>query len=312
MDGRMQIFAGNSHPRLAADITRELEAPLGRAMVGHWKNGETRVKLDENVRGSDVFIIQSICDPVDHHLMEMLIMIDAVKRSSAQRITAVIPYYAYAKQEKKTAGREPITAKLVANLIVTAGADRVLTLDLHAPAIEGFFDIPVDHLRATPLLAARYRREWQDGVVAVSPDSGGVARADDFRARMGASLAIISKRHPGPDATEALEMVGDVEGKRAIIIDDMVSTGGTLVEAAELLKERGASEIHAAATHGVFADSALELIAGSPVSKLTVTDTLPLPEKGPKEIVEVITVAPLLAEAILRIHKDMSISALFT
>lgn len=312
MDGRMQIFTGNSHPQLAADITRELEAPLGRAIVGKWKNGETRVKLDENVRGSDVFIIQSICNPVDHHLMELLIMIDAVKRSSAARITAVIPYYAYAKQEKKTAGREPITAKLVANLIATAGADRVLTLDLHAPAIEGFFDIPVDHLRATPLLAARYRRQWQDDVVAVSPDSGGVARADEFRARVGASLAIISKRHPGPDATEALEMVGDVEGKRAIIIDDMVSTAGTLVEAAQLLKERGAHEIHAAATHGSFADSALELVASSPVSKLYITDTLPLPNTGPTEMLEVITVAPLLAEAILRIHKDMSISALFT
>jgi ribose-phosphate pyrophosphokinase len=311
-DGRMQIFAGNSHPGLAAEITRELEAPLGRAIVGTWKNGETRVKLDENVRGCDVFIIQSICNPVDHNLMELLIMIDAVKRSSASRITAVIPYYAYAKQEKKTQGREPITAKLVANLIVTAGADRVLTMDLHAPAIEGFFDIPVDHLRATPLLAQRYRREWQNGVVAVSPDSGGVARADEFRARVGASLAIISKRHPGPDATEALEMVGDVEGKRAIIIDDMISTGGTLVEAAQLLNDRGASAVHAAATHGIFADSALELIANSPVSKLYITDTLPLPDKGPRQILEIITVAPLLAEAILRIHKDMSISALFS
>jgi ribose-phosphate pyrophosphokinase len=185
-------------------------------------------------------------------------------------------------------------------------------MDLHAPAIEGFFDIPVDHLRATPLLAQRYRREWQDGVVAVSPDSGGVARADDFRARVGASLAIISKRHPGPDASEALEMVGDVEGKRAIIIDDMVSTGDSLVQAAELLKERGAREVHAAATHGVFADNALDLIANSPVSKLYITDTLPLPESGPRQVLETITVAPLIAEAILRIHKDMSISALFS
>src|SRR3954468_10164079 len=223
MDGRLQVFAGNSHPTLAAAIMAELDAALGRAMVGHWKNGETRVKLDENVRGSDVFIIQSICDPVDHHLMEMLIMIDAVKRSSAQRITAVIPYYAYAKQEKKTAGREPITAKLVANLIVTAGADRVLTLDLHAPAIEGFFDIPVDHLRATPLLARRFRQVMAGAdVVAVSPDAGGVARADDFRARVGAPLAIISKRHPHPDATEVLEMVGDVDGKTCVIVDDMI------------------------------------------------------------------------------------------
>src|SRR5215213_7217580 len=234
MDGRLQIFTGTAHPELAREIVGELESPLGRAEVGTWKNGETRVKLEENVRGSDVFIIQSLSNPADHHLMELLLMIDAARRASAARITAVIPYYAYAKQEKKTSGREPITAKLVANLIVTAGADRVLTLDLHAPAIEGFFDIPVDHLRATPMLAQRYRREWQNGVVAVSPDSGGVARADEFRARVGASLAIISKRHPGPDASEALEMVGDVEGKRAVIIDDMVSTAGTLVEAAQL------------------------------------------------------------------------------
>ncbi len=312
MDGRLQIFAGNAHPVLANDITRELEAPLGRAEVGTWRNGETRVKLDENVRGSDVFVIQSLCNPVDHHIMELLLMIDALRRASASRITAVIPYYGYAKQEKKTSGREPISAKLVANLIVTAGADRVLTLDLHAPAIEGFFDIPVDHLRATPLLARRYRHDYTDGIVAVSPDAGGVARADDFRARVSASLAIISKRHPRPDATEVLEMVGDVEGKVAVIIDDMISTGGTLTVAANLLKERGAAEVHAAATHGVFAGNALEQIAGSPVSKLIITDSIPLPTEGPRDVIETVTVAPMLAEAILRIHKDLSVSALFT
>src|ERR671911_1112319 len=196
MDGRLQLFSGNAHRGLAEAIAHELEVPLGNALVGEFKNGETRVNLDENVRGSDVFVIQPTCHPVNQHLMELLLMIDALRRASAARITAVIPYYGYAKQEKKTSGREPISAKLVANLIVTAGAERVLTLDLHAPAIEGFFDIPVDHLRATPLLAQRYRREWQNGVVAVSPDSGGVARADEFRVRVGASLAIISKRHP--------------------------------------------------------------------------------------------------------------------
>src|SRR5690348_4847887 len=194
MDGRLQVFTGNAHPQLAQDIMRELEAPLGRAVVGQWRNGETRVKLEENVRGSDVFIIQSISNPADHHLMELLLMIDAARRASAARITAVIPYYAYAKQEKKTSGREPISAKLVANLIVTAGADRVLALDLHAPAIEGFFDIPVDHLRAAALLAHRFRRDNRSNLVAVSPDAGGVARADEFRARVGAPLAIISKR----------------------------------------------------------------------------------------------------------------------
>ena len=312
MDGRLQVFAGNSHPRLAADIMRELESPLGRALVGTWKNDETRVKLDANVRGSDVFVIQSICEPVNHHLVELLLIIDALRRASAARITAVIPYYAYAKQEKKTSGREPISAKLVANLIRTAGADRVLTIDLHAPAIEGFFDIPVDHLRATPLLARHCRREGMDGVVAVSPDAGGVARAEEFRVRAGGSLAIISKRHPGPDVTEALEMVGDVDGKVAVIVDDMISTGSTLTMAAELLRERGAVSIHAAAAHGIFAADALDLIDRSPLGRVFVTDTVPLPEAGPRGKVEVTTVAPLLAEAIMRIHKDLSISALFT
>ena len=312
MEGRLQVFAGNSHPRLAKEIMSSLEAPLGRAIIGEWKNGETRVKLDENVRGSDVFVIQSICNPVDHHLMELLLIIDALRRASADRITAVIPYYGYAKQEKKTSGREPISAKLVANLIVTAGAHRVLTLDLHAPAIEGFFDIPVDHLRATPLLARRWRQVMSGAdVVAVSPDAGGVARADDFRARVNAPLAIISKRHPHPDATEVLEMVGDVDGKTCVIIDDMISTGGTLVEAAQLLKARGAADTHAAATHGIFAGDAISLMENSPISKVFITDTIPLPEGQAPAMLETITVAPLLAEAIMRIHKDLSVSALF-
>ncbi len=312
MDGRLQVFTGNSHPRLAAAIMEELEAPLGRALVGTWKNGETRVKLDENVRGSDVFVIQSICDPIDHHLVELLLIIDAVRRASAARITAVIPYYAYAKQEKKTSGREPISAKLVANLICTAGADRVLTVDLHAPAIEGFFDIPVDHLRATPLLARHCKREGMSGVVAVSPDAGGVQRTEEFRVRVGGALAIISKRHPGPDVSEALEMVGDVDGRVAVIVDDMIATGGTLTLAADLLRERGATEVHAVATHGIFAGDALALIDRSPLAKVVVTDTLPLPAEGPRTKIEVMSVAPLLAEAIMRIHKGLSISALFT
>jgi ribose-phosphate pyrophosphokinase len=312
MDGRLQVFSGNAHPALALAIMAELDAPLGRAIVGQWRNEETRVKLEENVRGSDVFIIQSMSSPADHHLMEMLFMIDAAKRASAERITAVIPYYAYAKQEKKTAGREPISAKLVANLITTAGADRVLTLDLHAPAIEGFFDIPVDHLRAAPLLAQRFRKHGGNGLVAVSPDAGGVARADEFRARVGAPMAIISKRHPSPDSTEVLEMVGDVEGKTCVIIDDMISTGGTLTAAAEMLKSRGAGDIYCAATHGVFASDALAHIAASPIKRVIVTDSIPLPATGPRDVAEIVTVAPFLAEAIMRIHKDMSISALFT
>lgn len=312
MDGRLQVFSGSAHPALAAQIMRELEAPLGRAVIGSWRNGETRVKLEENVRGSDVFVIQSMSDPVNHHLMELLLIIDSLRRASAARITAVIPYFAYAKQEKKTSGREPISAKLVANLLTTAGADRILTMDLHSPAIEGFFDIPVDHLRAAPILSRHIKRLKLDDLVIVSPDAGGVARAEDLRGRTGGSLAIISKRHPGPDVTETLEMVGDVNGKPAVIVDDMISTGGTLVVAAELLQERGASEILAAATHGIFAQDALGLIDRSPIERLFVTDTLPLPQDGPTEKIEVVSVAPLLAEAITRIHKDLSISALFT
>jgi ribose-phosphate pyrophosphokinase len=312
VDGRLQVFSGTSHPQLATEIMRELEAPLGRAVVGTWKNGETRVKLEENVRGSDVFVIQSMSDPVDHHLMELLLIIDALRRASAARITAVIPYYAYAKQEKKTTGREPISAKLVANLLTTAGANRIVAMDLHSPAIEGFFDIPVDHLRAAPILARHIKRQGLDNVVAVSPDAGGVARAEDLRGRIGGSLAIISKRHPGPDVSEALEMVGDVDGKPAVIVDDMISTGGTLVLAADLLRERGASPILAAATHGIFAQDGLSLIEASPIDKVFVTDTLPLPETGPRDKIDVVTVAPFFAEAITRIHKDLSVSALFT
>jgi ribose-phosphate pyrophosphokinase len=311
MDGKLQIFTGTAHPQLAAAIASELESGLARAEVNLWKNGETRVKIEENVRGSDVFIIQPTSDPVDHHIMELLLMLDALKRASAARVTAVIPYYGYAKQEKKTSGREPISAKLVADILTTAGANRVLTVDLHAPAIEGFFDIPVDHLRATPLLARAFRRVIHDDIVVVSPDAGGVARAQDFRIRVGGSLAIISKQHPRPDATETLDMVGDVDGKVAVIVDDMVSTGGTLVQAARMLAERGAKEVHVAATHGIFAGDAIEQIDVSNIDRIFITDTIPM---SPAAIsrVEVVSIAPLVAEAIMRTHKGLSVSALFT
>jgi ribose-phosphate pyrophosphokinase len=311
MDGRLQVFAGNAHPALAKAICEELEVDLGRAIVAQWKNGETRVKLEENVRGSDVFVVQPTSGPVNHHLMELLLMIDALRRASATRITAVIPYYGYAKQEKKTSGREPISAKLVANLLTVAGATRVLAVDMHSPAIEGFFDIPVDHLRATPLLARALRHDIQDDIVVVSPDAGGVVRAEDFRERAKGSLAIISKQHPGADKTETLEMVGDVDGKTAVIVDDMISTGGTLVQGAKLLKERGAAKIHVCATHGIFADDAIQMIEASSIDEIIVTDTIPLPELG-KGRVKVVSVAPLLAEAIMRTHKGLSVSALFT
>lgn len=312
MDGRLQVFSGNGNRQLSLDIMSHLEAPLGRALIGQWSDGETRVKLDENVRGSDVFAIQSLSHPVNHHLMELLIMIDAIKRASASRVTAVIPYFAYAKQEKKTAGREPISASLVANLLMTAGVDRVLTLDLHAPAIEGFFKVPVDHLRATTLLAETFRKMDIEDLVAVSPDSGGVARAEDFRVRAGAGLAIASKKRPSPEEAEVLEVVGDVEGKTCVIVDDIISSGETLVSCADKLIERGASRIFACAVHGILSGRAVEMIEASQIEKVYITDTLPVPERLSSDGLDILTVAPLVGEAIMRIHKDLSISALFS
>ncbi|GAC1353463.1 MAG: ribose-phosphate pyrophosphokinase [Herpetosiphon sp.] len=312
MDGRLQVFAGNSNPNLAREIVAHLNLNLGRAMVGRFKNDETRIKLEENVRGSDIFIVQSLTTPVDHHLMELLIMIDAVRRASASRVTAVIPYYGYAKQEKKTSGREPITAKLVANLIATAGAHRVLTMDLHAPAIEGFFDIPVDHLQAGPLLVDYFERKALKNIVAVSPDAGGVGRANRFRERIGGSLAIIAKQRPEPDVSEVIEMVGDVADKTAIIVDDMISTGGTLIEAAKALKARGAERVFACATHGIFAGAAFDQIGLSPLEEIVVTNTIQPPRDSAVGRICAISVGPLFAEAIMRIHKDLSLSTLFS
>ena len=283
----------------------------GRALVTTFSDGETRVRLDENVRGSDVFVIQPGASPVDHHVMELLLMLEALRRSSAQRVTAVIPYYAYARQEKKTAGREPISARLLANLLSTAGADRILTIDLHAPAIEGFFDVPVDHLRATPILADYIRRRGMDNIVVVSPDSGGVARASEFRSRVGGALAVFAKSRPEPEVAEMLEMVGDVEGRTAIIVDDIVSTAGTLLDAAAELKRRGAARIVACAVHAILSGNAAQRIAESDLEALIVTDTLPVPVEKLNHKIQVLTVAPMLAEAITRIHKDLSISAMF-
>ncbi|MCE2850760.1 MAG: ribose-phosphate diphosphokinase [Roseiflexaceae bacterium] len=312
MEGRLQVFSGNANLALAKEISACLNLNLGRALVTKFKNGETRVKIEENVRGSDVFIVQPTCIPVNDNLMELLIIIDAVKRASAARITAVIPYYGYAKQEKKTTGREPISAKLVANLIRTAGAHRVLTMDLHAPAIEGFFDIPVDHLQAGQLLSEYIRGLNLKDPVVISPDAGGVGRANEFRERIGAGLAIIAKQRPRPDTVEMIEMVGDVSGRPAVIVDDMISTGGTLVEAAKSLLSRGATHVYACATHGIFAGDGLDAIRASQMVETIVTNTIPQSPDAAQSRVRTISVAPLFAEAILRIHKDLSLSALFS
>jgi len=313
-DRRMVVFSGNSNPALAGEICRHLGITPGKALVGTFKNEETRVRIEENVRGADAFVIQSTCSPVDHHIMELLLMADALRRASADRVTAVIPYYGYAKQEKKTAGREPISAKLVADLITTAGVDRVVAMDLHAAAIEGFFQIPVDHLRANPMMASALRERLGDDedVVVVSPDSGGVARANDFRGRIAGHLAIIAKQRPQPDTAEVLDMVGDVRGKTAVIVDDMISTGGTLIEAAEMLVERGAAEVYACATHGIFAGGAADLIQASCIKEVITTNTIPLADGRRRSKIHPISVAPLLAEAIRRIHRHESVSALFT
>jgi ribose-phosphate pyrophosphokinase len=307
----MKIFSGNAHRQLAEGICRELGVPLSRALVTKFKNGETRVKIEEHVRGADVFVVQPTSNPSNEHIMELLIMIDALRRASAARITAVIPYYGYAKQEKKTSGREPISAKLVANLIVTAGADRVVAVDLHAPAIQGFFDIPVDNLTAIPILARHLQAHEDGNVVAVSPDSGGVARAEAFRVRVGTGLAIIAKRRPEPDMAEMLEMVGDVEGKTAVIVDDMISTGGTLKEAADLLLERGARSVLAYAVHPVLAAEAPHRIRESKLERVVVTNTIPIPPECRDDKIKILEVDWLLAEAIRRIYEGKSITALF-
>src|SRR5579872_1348401 len=309
----LKIFTGNANRPLAEGVCRYLGVTLGTAMVGTFKNGETRVKIEEHVRGADVFVIQPTSNPSDHHIIELLIMIDALKRASAGRITAVIPYYAYAKQEKKTSGREPISAKLVANLIVTAGTDRVLAVDLHAPAIQGFFDIPVDHLSAIPLLAAELEDAYPlDDIVVVSPDSGGVTRAEDFRVRIRAGLALIAKKRPEPDQVEVLDMVGDVEDKVAVIVDDMISTGGTLVEAAEELIRRGARDVLAYAVHPVLATGACETIRNSALERVVVTNTILVPPEDRDAKIHVVSVAGIIGEAIRRIHEGRSVSALFT
>lgn len=311
----LKIFCGNANRALAQKIAEHLGVELGRAMVTTFKDGEIRARIQENIRGHDIFIVQPTCNPVNQHLMELLILIDAAKRASAARITAVVPYYGYARQERKTAGREPISAKLVANLITVAGADRVLTMDLHTPAIEGFFDIPVDHLRAGPILADYFTRHCEPPLVVVAPDEGAVERAIKLQLQLGhdVSLAVMVKHRPVPDRAEVVGMVGEqaVEGRIAILIDDLISTGGTMIEAAECLLRAGAAAVFAGAVHPVLAGDAAERLRQSALKRIVVTNTIPIPEPMHNDKITVLSVAPLLAQAIERIHEHRSVSMLF-
>jgi ribose-phosphate pyrophosphokinase len=312
------IFSGNSNPQLAEEIAKRLKLHVGKALVSEFKNKETRVEIGENVRGSEVFVVQSICkapngNGVNDSLMELLLMIDALRRASAARITAVIPYYGYAKQDKKTKGREPISAKVVANLIKVTGAKRIVTMDLHAAQIQGFFDIPVDNLMAMPVLCNYLKKEGlcDDRIVVVSPDAGGVHRAELFAKRLDSSLAIVFKRRPVPDVAEVTDIVGDVAGKVAVVVDDMISTGGTLAKAAEAIKMRGATKVYTVASHGVFAEGAVDVLENSEIERVIVTNTVPLTdvEHHPKFVQ--LSIAQTFADAISRITTNRSVSELF-
>ena len=309
---RLKLFGGNSNPELTAKICQHLQILQGKAVVQTFSDGEIMVEIGENVRGRDVFVMQSTCSPVNHNLMELLVLMDALKRASAWRITAVLPYYGYARQDTKVLHRVPISAKLVADLITVAGGHRVICLDLHANQIQGFFDIPVDNLFAAPVLLEYIRQYLNSDLVIVSPDAGGVERARAFAKRLNASLAIIDKRRDEDQKVKAMHIIGEVEGKAAIILDDMVDTGGTLTEAAKALAENGALSINACCTHAVLSGNAIGRIEESAIENLIVTDSIPLqPEtKGCKKI-KVLTVANLLGEAIKRSHLNDSVSSLF-
>ncbi|WP_394903425.1 ribose-phosphate diphosphokinase [Clostridium butyricum] len=310
----IKIFTGNSHCKLAEDISDILGVAVGKSMVSTFSDGEISVDINETVRGMDVFIVQSTCSPVNNNLMELLIMIDAFKRASAGRITAVVPYYGYARQDRKAKSRDPITAKLVADLLTAAGANRVLTMDLHASQIQGYFNIPVDHLLGGPILAEYFISkglEDQDDVVVVSPDLGSVTRARKFADNLHAPIAIIDKRRPKANVSEIMNIIGDVEGKRCILIDDMIDTAGTITNAANALKDLGAKNVYACCTHGVLSGPAMDRINKSAIEELVMLNTIPLSEDKESAKIRSISVAPLFAEAIKRIYDDQPISKLF-
>lgn len=310
----IKIFTGNSNRALVNEIAENIGIPVGIASVGSFSDGETAVNIGEVVRGSDVFIIQSICHPVNDNLMELLVMIDAIKRASAGRITAVIPYFGYARQDRKARARDPISAKLVANLITTAGADRILSMDLHAPQIQGFFDIPVDHLLGLPIIAEYLKEKFagQDDLVIVSPDVGSVTRSRKVAERLDCPLAIIDKRRPKANVSEVMNIIGDIRNKRVVLVDDLIDTGGTIVNGADALIEAGAKEVYACCTHAVLSGPAIQRIQDSSIKEMVVLNTIPLTGEKRIDKIKTLSVAGVFAEAIERIYGDISISTLFT
>ncbi len=312
MPRELRIFTGSAHPALGEEIARFLGIPLGRAHLARFSDGEVWFQIQDNVRGADVFVVQPTGPPVNENLMELLVMLDAFKRSSASRITAVLPYYGYARQDRKDKPRVPISAKLVADLLSAAGTNRVLTMDLHSAQIQGFFNTPVDHLFAAPVIIEHVMRLRLPKLTVVSPDAGGVERARAYAKRLEAALAIVDKRRESPNVAEIHNVVGDVDGRTALVVDDMVDTGGTLAKVAQALKNAGAREVLASATHAVLSGSAMEKIEESPLSRLIVTDSIPLPEeKRRSDKIVVLSIAELMGKAIRNIHEEASVTSLF-
>jgi ribose-phosphate pyrophosphokinase len=305
------LFTLNSNPGLAEEIARFIGVDLGKCSVSRFSDGEVQINIEESIRGCDVFVIQSTSSPVNENYMELLIMIDALKRASARTINIVMPYYGYARQDRKARAREPITAKLIANLLETAGATRMITLDLHAPQIQGFFDIPIDHLMGVPILADYFERKKLEDIVVVSPDHGGVTRTRKMAEQLKAPIAIIDKRRPKPNVAEVMNIIGNVEGRTAIIIDDIIDTAGTVAMAADALIENGAKEVYACCTHPVLSGPAIERIEKSHIKELVVTNSIALPAEKKTDKIRQLSVAPLLAEAIVRVFEHKSVSALF-
>ncbi|WP_010094874.1 ribose-phosphate diphosphokinase [Ornithinibacillus scapharcae] len=310
-NSNMKVFSLNSNRKLAEEIASHIGLSLGKCTVTTFSDGEIQINIEESVRGSDVYVVQSTSSPVNQHLMELLIMLDALKRASAKTINVVMPYYGYARQDRKARAREPITAKLVADLIETAGADRVITLDLHAPQIQGFFDGPIDHLQGVPLLSDYFEKKNIEDIIIVSPDHGGVTRARKMADRLKAPIGIIDKRRPRPNVAEVMNIIGNIEGKTAILIDDIIDTAGTITLAANALIENGAKEVYACCTHPVLSGPAIERIQNSKIKELVITNSIPLPEDKLIDKITQLSVAPLIGEAIIRVHEEQSVSILF-